>query len=91
MLPRASRVIRSPRNSTANSATQAGMVNSSANTVASGSSVIASVQQICEAKCATLRPTCSAHVPRAACCAVRAREASNSEQNDRARRRCAPT
>ena len=39
-------VMRSPSNSAASSATQAGMVNSSANTVANGSSVTASAQQI---------------------------------------------
>ena len=52
-------VMRSPRNSTASSVTQAGMMNSSANTVANGSIVIAIVQQICDPKCTTLRATCS--------------------------------
>ncbi len=51
-------VMRSPRNSTASSVTQAGMMNSSANTVANGSTAMPMVQQICEPKCTTLRPSC---------------------------------
>jgi len=34
-------------------------MNSSANTVANGNTAIPTVQQICEPKCATLRPNCS--------------------------------
>ena len=47
--------MRSPRNSTASRVTHAGIVNSSANTVANGNIMIAIVQQICDTKCTPLR------------------------------------
>src|SRR5258705_9427529 len=51
-------VRRSPRKMAASSAVQAGMVSSSANTVASGSKVSLVAQAICEAKCTLLRARC---------------------------------
>jgi hypothetical protein len=58
MLAARVRVRRSPSSITARSATQIGAVNSSANTVASGSSVIASAQMIWPTKCTLLRTRC---------------------------------
>lgn len=52
-------VMRSPRNSTANTATQTGAVNSRANTVANGKSVMASAHPIWDPKWMVLRRPCS--------------------------------
>ena len=54
-LPARLLVMRSPRISAASSATQAGVVNSSENTVANGSSVTASAQLNWPTKCVVLR------------------------------------
>ena len=57
-------VMRSRRNSAASSAVQAGMVNSSANTVANGSSVTAQRPAKLPTKCVVLRARCKPHAAR---------------------------